>query len=84
MNKYSYVSRDGKYDLDFKNPNSDKSQHLDSDKLIALYHEFLDGFPLVSIEDPFAESDWDAWTKFTASTKVQVMKQFFFFVVEGE
>ncbi|XP_073971454.1 alpha-enolase isoform X2 [Rhodnius prolixus] len=65
--------KDGKYDLDFKNPNSDKSQHLDSDKLIALYHEFLDGFPLVSIEDPFAESDWDAWTKFTASTKVQVV-----------
>ncbi|TMK54083.1 MAG: phosphopyruvate hydratase [Actinobacteria bacterium] len=29
--------------------------------LTALYGEWLDRFPIVSIEDPFAEDDWDAW-----------------------
>ena len=29
--------------------------------LAALYGEWLDRFPIVSIEDPFAEDDWDAW-----------------------
>jgi len=30
-------------------------------RLAALYGEWLDRFPIVSIEDPFAEDDWDAW-----------------------
>ena len=29
--------------------------------LAALYGKWLDRFPIVSIEDPFAEDDWDAW-----------------------
>jgi len=29
--------------------------------LAALYGEWVDRFPIVSIEDPFAEDDWDAW-----------------------
>jgi enolase len=29
--------------------------------LVAMYGEWLDRFPIVSIEDPFAEDDWDAW-----------------------
>jgi enolase len=30
-------------------------------ELVAMYGEWLDRFPIVSIEDPFAEDDWDAW-----------------------
>jgi enolase len=29
--------------------------------LVAMYGGWLDRFPIVSIEDPFAEDDWDAW-----------------------
>jgi len=29
--------------------------------LVAMYREWIDRFPIVSIEDPFAEDDWDAW-----------------------
>lgn len=28
---------------------------------------------VVSIEDPFDQDDWEAWTNFTASTSIQVV-----------
>ncbi len=34
--------------------------------LIALYGEWLDSYPLVSIEDGLAEDDWDGWGAMTA------------------
>ncbi|HEY8022439.1 MAG TPA: phosphopyruvate hydratase, partial [Thermoanaerobaculia bacterium] len=39
---------------------------LASADLIALYREWLDAYPLVSIEDGLAESDWDGWQAMTA------------------
>jgi len=35
--------------------------------LIALYGEWLDAYPLVSIEDGLAEDDWDGWREMTAA-----------------
>jgi len=34
---------------------------LSANELVAGYGEWLDRFPIVSIEDPFAEDDWNAW-----------------------
>lgn len=65
--------KDGVYDLDFKNPASDKSQWLSPDKLTNLYQEFINEFPMVSIEDPFDQDDWSAWTNITANTKIQIV-----------
>lgn len=65
--------KDGTYDLDFKNPNSDKSQWLTPDKLTNLYQEFISEFPMVSIEDPFDQDDWNAWSNITANTKIQIV-----------
>lgn len=65
--------KDGQYDLDFKNPSSDKSKWLSPEKLLALYQEFVKDFPLVSIEDPFDQDDWDAWTSITAATTIQIV-----------
>jgi enolase len=65
------------YDLDFKNPNSDKSQWLSSDKLLGLYESFINEFPIVSIEDPFDQDHWEAWTSMTAKTNIQVLNQLF-------
>jgi enolase len=65
--------RDGKYDLDFKNPNSDKSKWLSPDKLADLYREYVRDFPMVSIEDPFDQDHWDAWSALTASTDIQIV-----------
>jgi hypothetical protein len=64
--------REGKYDLDFKNPNTDKSKWIDGQELTNLYLEFIKDFPVVSIEDPFDQDHWEAWTNMTANTSIQV------------
>jgi len=65
--------RDGKYDLDFKNPTPDPTTFIEHEKLAELYHQFVKDFPVVSIEDPFDQDDWAAWTAFTASTSIQIV-----------
>ncbi|KAK9763151.1 phosphopyruvate hydratase [Basidiobolus ranarum] len=57
--------KEGKYDLDFKNPNSDKSQWLSGEKLAELYRQFAEEYGVVSIEDPFDQDDWSAWSALT-------------------
>lgn len=56
--------KDGKYDMDFKNPNSDPSKWLTGQELAALYAKLVKQYPIVSLEDPFAEDDWDSWVHF--------------------
>uniref|UniRef100_A0A8C2F6G6 phosphopyruvate hydratase n=1 Tax=Cyprinus carpio TaxID=7962 RepID=A0A8C2F6G6_CYPCA len=62
----------GKYDLDFKSPD-DPSRYISPDQLADLYRSFVKDYPVVSIEDPFDQDDWEAWTNFTASTDIQVV-----------
>ncbi|KAJ1977991.1 phosphopyruvate hydratase [Dimargaris xerosporica] len=50
------------YDLDFKNPDSDSSKWLSGEKLTDLYGDFVANYPVVSIEDPFDQDDWEAWS----------------------
>jgi len=69
----SEFHKEGKYDLDFKNPASDPSTYLSPDKLGDLYQEFIKGYPMVSIEDPFDQDDWDAWSKLTGNTSIQIV-----------
>tara|TARA_Y100000741_G_scaffold195999_1_gene148991 strand:- start:214 stop:1458 length:1245 start_codon:yes stop_codon:yes gene_type:complete len=35
-------------------------------KLGRKYSDWLDEYPIVSIEDPFGEDDWDSWKEFTS------------------
>ncbi|EER32738.1 enolase 1 [Candida tropicalis MYA-3404] len=67
--------KDGKYDLDFKNPNSDSSKWLTGPQLADLYEQLIAEYPIVSIEDPFAEDDWDAWVHFyqKVGDKIQIV-----------
>eukprot|EP00696_Hemimastix_kukwesjijk_P006247 gnl/Hemi2/17907_TR5907_c0_g1_i1.p1 gnl/Hemi2/17907_TR5907_c0_g1~~gnl/Hemi2/17907_TR5907_c0_g1_i1.p1 ORF type:complete len:492 (-),score=166.67 gnl/Hemi2/17907_TR5907_c0_g1_i1:120-1427(-) len=56
------------YDLGFKNP--DKTavhQYLSGPQLADLYRSFKRDFPIVSIEDPFDQDDWESYTAFTAT-----------------
>uniref|UniRef100_A0A8D2NJE2 phosphopyruvate hydratase n=1 Tax=Zosterops lateralis melanops TaxID=1220523 RepID=A0A8D2NJE2_ZOSLA len=64
--------RDGKYDLDFKSPD-DPSRYISGDELGDLYQSFVRDYPVVSIEDPFDQDDWEAWTKFTANVGIQIV-----------
>ncbi|KAH7723062.1 enolase [Aphelenchoides avenae] len=65
--------KNGKYDLDFKNPKSDESKWISGDQLGDLYKQMVDGYPVVSIEDAFDQDDWENWCKFQASTSIQLV-----------
>uniref|UniRef100_A0A4W5L5E9 phosphopyruvate hydratase n=1 Tax=Hucho hucho TaxID=62062 RepID=A0A4W5L5E9_9TELE len=64
--------RNGKYDLDFKSPD-DPEHYITPDELADLYKSFCKDYPVVSIEDPFDQDDWEAWSNFTGSTEIQVV-----------
>ncbi|CAJ0574508.1 unnamed protein product, partial [Mesorhabditis spiculigera] len=65
--------KDGKYDLDFKNPKSDPAKWISGDELADLYHSFIKEYPVVSIEDGFDQDDWEHWGKFMASADLQLV-----------
>ena len=48
---------------------------LSAEEMTAAYGELVDAYPLVSIEDPLAEDDWDGWVALTGSigSKVQIV-----------
>ena len=52
--------------------NGDK---MTSDQITAMYEQWVDTYPLVSLEDPLDEEDWDGWVKITADLgeKVQIV-----------
>jgi len=69
----SEFCKDKKYDLDFKNPNSDPSQWKTSDQMLDVYKGFCNNYPVVSIEDSYDQDDWEAWTKMNAEIDVQLV-----------
>lgn len=62
-----------KYDLDFKNPDSDPSKWLTYEQLAEQYKNLVSKYPIVSIEDPFGENDWEAWSYFYKSADFQIV-----------
>jgi enolase len=46
-----------------------------AEQLTAYYTKLIDDYPLVSIEDPLSEDDWDGWVRLTAETgeRVQIV-----------
>jgi len=68
-----YKREQKKYDLDFKNPNSDPAKWITSAELGELYKSFAAKYPIVSIEDPFDQDDWEAWTALTNSVQFQIV-----------
>jgi enolase len=68
-----YKEEEKKYDLDFKNPDSDKEKWLTYEQLAELYSSLCKKYPIVSIEDPFAEDDWEAWSYFYKMQDIQIV-----------
>jgi enolase len=46
-----------------------------AEQMAAYYGELLDAYPLVSIEDPLSEDDWDGWVRLTdeVGERVQIV-----------
>jgi enolase len=65
--------KEGKYDLDFKNPESKPADWISSDQLGDMYKQFIKDYPVVSIEDPFDQDDWEGYHKLTAETNIQIV-----------
>ena len=63
----SEFHKDGKYTFE----GTEKS----ADEMVAIYADWVDRFPIVSIEDPLNEDDWAGWQKITAQLgdKVQLV-----------
>lgn len=74
-----YKKDQKKYDLDFKNPKSDPAKWITSQQLGDLYKSFAAKYPVVSIEDPFDQDDWEAWTALTNSMQFQIVGYAFVF-----
>ena len=51
--------KDGEYVL------TGEGKTLSTELLIKYYLELIDKYPIISIEDPFDQNDWDGFTKFT-------------------
>lgn len=58
-----YDAKTETYDLDFKSENS--TSQLTATELADLYKSFIENHPMVTIEDPFSEDDWKAFSSIT-------------------
>ncbi len=52
------INKEGLYSLN-------SAKFISSDECISYYQNLVSKYPIKSIEDPFAENDWNAWSKLT-------------------
>jgi enolase len=69
----SEFCKEKKYDLDFKNEASKPEDYLSGDQMTDMYKKFCADYPVVTIEDPFDQDDWEAYTKMTAEMPIQIV-----------
>ncbi len=52
-----------------------EQQIYPADRLLSFYEDLREQFPVASIEDPFAEDDWQGWQQWTAAVgkKMQIV-----------
>jgi len=52
-----------------------EGKQLTSDQMITYYRDLVSAYPLLSIEDPLDENDWDGWGKLTTQLgdKIQIV-----------
>ena len=53
------INKEGQYTIQSSNFSS-------VDDVVSYYKKLTSSYPIKSIEDPFAEEDWESWTKITA------------------
>ncbi|XP_042045975.1 bifunctional enolase 2/transcriptional activator [Salvia splendens] len=67
-----FYGEDKTYDLNFKEENNNGKDKISGEQLKDLYKSFVAEYPIVSIEDPFDQDDWEHYAKMTAECGTQV------------
>ena len=49
------------------------ANELDKQKTLEYYSKLIKDYPIKSIEDPFAEDDWESWKKLTKNENIQIV-----------
>jgi len=65
--------KDGKYDLDFKNPNSNEKDWISGEQLAKHFISDIKKYPIVSAEDPFDQDDFDSFALLTKEAGIQIV-----------
>lgn len=72
-----FHSSEGCYNMAFKNKHADKaddeSEMQSRAEMSKLYHELTEKYPIVLLEDPFAQDDWQAWTEFSKHCPIELV-----------
>jgi enolase len=69
----SEFCKDKKYDLDFKNENSKEEDYVTGDGMLAMYKKFVTDYPVITIEDPYDQDDWESYQKMCAEMEIQIV-----------
>ena len=67
-----FLNSSGKYHLDIKAA-TQKHEKLTPSKLSELYRSLLSSYPILLLEDPFGQDDWQSWIEFSKSTEVELV-----------
>ncbi|KAJ2852437.1 phosphopyruvate hydratase [Coemansia brasiliensis] len=64
-----------KYDLDFKSSEPNPANNLSSTELADLYSKLAEKYPIITLEDPFDQDDWNAYVHLqsTLGQKIQIV-----------
>jgi enolase len=70
-----FDEKTGKYNFDFKNTKAKTPKLLTGDQFLETFLKAVKEYPIVSIEDPFDQQDFDSYAKLTKAVgdKVQVV-----------
>eukprot|EP00232_Nephroselmis_pyriformis_P025627 CAMPEP_0182871986 /NCGR_PEP_ID=MMETSP0034_2-20130328/11434_1 /TAXON_ID=156128 /ORGANISM="Nephroselmis pyriformis, Strain CCMP717" /LENGTH=478 /DNA_ID=CAMNT_0025004557 /DNA_START=33 /DNA_END=1469 /DNA_ORIENTATION=+ len=68
-----FFTEDKCYDLDFKSPDNDGSQKKTGEEMHAMYKSFCEEYPIISIEDPYDQDDFENTAALTAEGVCQVV-----------
>lgn len=60
----------GSYNLGFK---TKEDNILSASELAALYRDLLEKYPIILLEDPFGQDDWDAFAEFNKDCSVELV-----------
>jgi enolase len=65
----SELYRDGKYHLDIE------GRVLSGEEMVAFWQDWINRYPIISIEDGLAENDWENWSRLVAAVgdRVQIV-----------